>query len=139
MTKSCMHTYLKLLSNIQGDTYAMVSQTLSCILSHTAAEKHSHFLSKESLSMYQYIGGCYNKNGNHWVIIAVDLEHKCFYYLDPYGPSRSASCAFTAVKNYFKKRSELLGKDYVDICKFELKQLKKRIQYDTYNCGVYTV
>ena len=82
-----MHTYLKLLSNIQGDTYAMVSQTLSCILSHTAAEKHSHFLSKESLSMYQYIGGCYNKNGNHWVFITVHLEHKYFYYLDPYGPS----------------------------------------------------
>jgi len=43
--------YLKLLLNIQGNTYVMVSQTLSCILSHTVAEKYSYLLSKESMSI----------------------------------------------------------------------------------------
>ena len=31
----------------------------------------------------------------------------------------------------------MLGKDYIDICKFELRQLKEQIQYDTCNCGLY--
>ncbi|XP_065899898.1 uncharacterized protein [Dysidea avara] len=132
-----IHTYLELLSNIQGNTFAMISQTLSCILSHTSAGKHSHLLSKESLSTYKYIGGCYNQGSNHWILIAMDLEQKSFYYLDPYGPSRSSRGAFAAVKNYFKRRGEILGKDHLDITKFELKQLKRKIQYDTSNCGVY--
>jgi len=31
----------------------------------------------------------------------------------------------------------MIGKDYIDIYKFELRQLKKQIQYDNYNCGLY--
>lgn len=96
-----------------------------------------HPLTKEELSQREFLIGVYNYGSVHWILVAVNLHKKLFYYLDPYGPSPGVCNVYTALVKYFKMRFESLEKDKVDIegCKFV--QLKMRVQTDGSNCGIY--
>ena len=83
------------------------------------------------------LAGLYNQGTNHWILIAIDLEAKIFYYLNPYGSSHSARGTFGALKKIFKTRNNHLGTDEINIKKFRLVQLENCVQFDTCSCGVY--
>ncbi|XP_065903083.1 uncharacterized protein [Dysidea avara] len=83
------------------------------------------------------LAGLYNQGTNHWIFVAKDLEAKIFYHLNPSGSSHSARGTFGALKKYFKTRNNFLGTDKINIEKFRLVQLEKRVQYDGCSCGVY--
>ena len=48
----------------------------------------------------------------------------------------SQTCMFIAYRKFFDTRHSLIGRDHVDIDKFKLVQLQRRVQRDGYNCGV---
>ena len=89
------------------------------------------------------------------------MEDKLFYFLDPFGPSRTVRGAFSALKlvptklhavatyiatthlydwyynrRYFKDRSSQIGQDRIDLNGYQIVQLQKCIQFDGVNCGV---
>ena len=53
-----------------------------------------------------------------------------------YSYSMSQPCMFIAYRKFFDTRHSLIGRDHVDIDKFKLVQLQRRVQRDGYNCGV---
>lgn len=85
------------------------------------------------------------------------MEARRFFYLDPFGPSRSVRGTFSVLKlvvkfsticlaiclhvlfcrRFFRTRSNLLENDEINLENFEVQQLRKRVQYDAYNCGIY--
>ena len=40
-------------------------------------------------------------------------------------------------RRFFRTRYNLLENDEISLENFEVQQLKKRVQYDAYNCGIY--
>lgn len=129
--------YLRLIANIHGNCFIIGTFSLTAIINRAAVNVSSHLLSKEMLATKKILAGLYNQGTNHWILIAIDLEAKMFYYLNPYGPSHSARGTFGALKKFFKTRNNYLGTDEINIVKFRLVQLKNRVQFDTCNCGVY--
>ncbi|XP_065892491.1 uncharacterized protein [Dysidea avara] len=115
--------YLRLLADIHGNCFVIPSQTLTTIINRSAVCHRSYLLSRESLHQKKYLVGCYNQDSNHWIFIAIDLESKHFYYLDPFGPSRALRGTFAAL----------------NIDKFKVHEVSKKIQFDPFNCGVFSL
>ena len=129
--------YLRLLASIHGNCFIIGTFSLTAIINRAAVNISSHLLSKEVLASKKMLAGLYNQGTNHWILIAIDLEAKIFYYLNPYGSSHSARGTFGALKKFFKTRNNHLGTDEINIKKYRLVQLENRVQFDTCNCGVY--
>ncbi|XP_065888608.1 uncharacterized protein [Dysidea avara] len=133
--------YLRMLVELRNDSFAVLSQTITAWVNRSKSGKSSHLLSKETLSTKMFIVGMYNRGENHWILIAINMEEKKFYYIDPLGPSRAIRGAYTGLKRFFAMRYNCVGQDNVSLDKFELIQLKKGVQKpgDSFNCGVLSL
>ncbi|XP_065890009.1 uncharacterized protein [Dysidea avara] len=87
--------YLRMLVELRNDSFAVLSQTITAWVNRSKSGKSSHLLSKETLSTKVFIVGMYNRGENHWILIAINMEEKKFYYIDPLGPSRAIRGAYT--------------------------------------------
>ncbi|XP_065903391.1 uncharacterized protein [Dysidea avara] len=133
--------YLRMLVELRNDSFAVLSQTITAWVNRSKSGKSSHLLSKETLSTKVFIVGMYNRGENHWILIAINMEEKKFYYIDPLGPSRAIRGAYTGLKRFFAMRYNCVGQDNVSLDNFELIQLKKGVQKpgDSFNCGVLSL
>ena len=48
----------------------------------------------------------------------------------------SGNLLFVIYRKFFHTRHSIIGRDPIDIDKFKLVQLQRRVQRDSYNCGV---
>ncbi|XP_065895978.1 uncharacterized protein [Dysidea avara] len=115
------------------DTFVISSQLTTAIIDRTDRVPRNLFR-KVKFASQSLLIGMYNQvvHFEHWIFVAIDIPNKMFYFLDPLKHSDLAKIILFCAKKRGIDDSLLLD-DYKII------QIKSRIQYDDYNCGVLSL
>lgn len=100
---------------------------------------------RKGIQNRERVGIVLNTNRNHWVSFVVDFKIYKWWYFDPFGgePQKDEKgpngIIIRGAKYWIESFTGVVSKKHCGGRLFESWVNKKRVQQDTYNCGIYAI
>ncbi|XP_078491255.1 uncharacterized protein LOC144747481 [Ciona intestinalis] len=97
-----------------------------------------HSLNKVNFCEYEKIVGGYNKNGNHWNLMYLNMAEKTFSIIEPAGLNKSCTTAIQRFRKYLQIRTNKKDKKLLRV-KWNQLVINHQTQKDSFSCGIFVL